>query len=212
MNFDGSREKTLKGNLGLDSHPYSRWWGSAVVLGLHGLALVALLLHDYIRNPAVIPNRPMTLLFLRPEKPLRPNPVAISIPRSAPPVSVNLPVPQITILPPEMHRPSPITVTPEERVVPTPPTRQGTPNYNDLFSADKKAQLKQFFDEQAVVDRRENAKAGKSKTGCDAFNKPDDLGEAGERSNTGIPKNFKPGLVIGVGGGKDDDVAVHACN
>ena len=98
---------------------------------------------------------------------------------------------------------------PAEKTAPASPPQAGRPNYNDLFSANKKQQLKQFFTDQAAEDRRENAKPDHPKSTCDMFKKPDDLGEAGPRSNSGIPQNFKPALTFGVGG---SDPSAQACN
>lgn len=184
-----------------------RWWAATAVLVLHAIVLLALL-REHVKRSEPEAIATMRWIALPPEKPapmLRrdiPSPPGRQI---AP--SVTLPLPQFTVSVPERPRPSPITIAPTEQ------SQQGRRDYNDLFSVEKKEQLKRFFAEQATMDRRENARAGKRSSPCDAFKKPDDLGAAGEPPNNGVSKNFKPGFTVGTGGSDDDEgLSAHPCN
>ena len=175
---------------------------------VHLAFLLALLLTDKLtlHKPADI--KPMAVYRI-PEEQQRAPTLGAPIPKPAAPPAIILSPPTFSVAPPQIGRPSPITVTPAEKTNPAPGFQAGRPNYNDLFSPEKKERLKQFFADQAAEDRRENARPDHPKSACDLFKKPDDLGEAGARSNTGIPQNFKPGLVMGLGGA---DSSVQACN
>lgn len=189
--------------------PGVRWGGGAVVLALHGIVFMILLFHEHLKGPNPETVVEFHWIDLKPEK-LAPvsSKVVLPVPRSMAVPAVTLSPPQFTVLSPEAPRPSPITVVPSDRASPA----QGRRDYNDLFSADKKEQFKRFFNEQAIVDRRENAKLGNSKSPCDVFKKPDDLGAAGDLPSNGVTKNFKPGFAIGTGGSDDDGVSVRPCN
>jgi hypothetical protein len=174
---------------------------------------MALLVQAHLKLTPLPTTKPMILLHLKSDPPTRvPNPIVVTPPRSIAPSGTTLTPPQFSVAPSEARRQSAITVLPEGNAPPASPLSAGRTNYNDLFSADKKEQFKHFFNDQAVEDRRENAKAASSKSACDTFKKQDDLGEAGSQSNTGVSQNFKPGLVIGAGGSDSDKPIVHACN
>jgi len=190
-----------------------RWWGAAVVAALHGLVLLALLLHKHMEGPNAVSLPAMRWIDLKPEKPL---PIlslpARAAPKIAAPPAVTLPPPQVTISSPEASHTSPVTLPPNPNAPSPPSSSAGRRDYNDLFPAEKKEQLKRFFAEQAITDRRENARPGNRTSPCDIFKKPDDLGTAGEPPNTGVTKTFKPALVFGTGGSDEDGVSAQACN
>jgi hypothetical protein len=182
----------------------ARWLGGGAVALVHLAFLLALLLTDKLTLHKPADVRPMTIYRI-PDQQRAPSPVSIPFPKPAAPPAMTLIPPRFSVAPPS----SAITVPPAEKTAPASIPRAGQPNYNDLFSGDKKAQLKQFFTDQAAEDRRENAKPDHPKSTCDMFRKPDDLGEVGPRSNTGVPQNFKPALTVGVGG---SDPSAQACN
>lgn len=182
----------------------TRWLGGGAVALVHLAFLLALLLTDKLTLHKPADVKPM-VVYRIPEGPPAPATARVPAPKSATPPVVTLSPPPFSVAPPS----SAITIMPSEKAAPAPAPQAGRPNYNDLFSAEKKQQLKQFFTDQAAEDQRENAKPDHHKSACDLFKKPDDLGEAGPRSNTGIPQNFKPGMVMSFGA---SDPSVQACN
>ena len=184
-------------------HP-ARWLGGGAVALVHLAFLLALLLTDKLTLHRTVDVRPMTIYRI-PEQQKTPPRAGMPAPKPAAPPTMTLTPPRFSVAPPV----SPVTAAPTERSAPAAPPQAGRPSYNDLFSQEKKEQFKQFFADQAAEDRRENAKPDHPKSACELFKKPDDLGEAGPRSNTGIPQNFIPGLTVGTNG---SDSSVQACN
>lgn len=184
-------------------HP-ARWLGGGAVALVHLVFLLALLLTDKLTLHRAADVKPMTVYRI-PERQAAPPRDGVPLPKTAAPPALTLTPPRFGVAPPS----SPTTAVPAERTAPAAASQAGRPNYNDLFSGQKKEQFKQFFAGQAAEDRRENAKPDHPKSACDLFRKPDDLGEAGPRSNTGIPQNFIPGLTVGAGGAEP---SVQACN
>jgi len=195
------------------SHPSldrTRLLSGGGVLLLHGLVAIALLLHYQVVRQSAPPDRPLLLLKLKPDRPVQDaKPVAPT--RTIAPPSTVLISPVFTLSPSERRPvaiPEPITPAAPGLSAPAAPPKPG-----DLFSDEKKAEFKRFFQQQAAEDRRENAKAASGERGCNVFRKPGDENKPDLESSNGITKSFVPAFGVGIHPGEDGDkVYATPCN
>jgi len=184
----------------------TRFLSGGIVLLLHILVALALLLHVQAAKQPVLPSRSMLLLSLKPAAPAAET-KAIAPTRGFAPPAVSLTSPLITV--------SPRGITVPEAAPPVSGSGAAVPerkNSRDLFSDEKKEEFKRFFKEQAIEDRRENAKASSHRSGCDLFRKPGELNQPDEQTPDGIPRNFVPAFGVGIHAPEDGKVYMEPCN
>src|SRR5579859_355331 len=132
--------------------------GGIVVL-LHILVALALLLHLKAAKQPALPSRSMLLMSLKPAAPAA-EMKAIAPTRSFAPPAVSLTSPLISVSPRGITVPETVPAISGSGAAPS--ERKTS---KDLFSDEKKEAFKRFFKEQAIEDRRENAKAAGHRSG-----------------------------------------------
>ncbi len=195
------------------SHPSidrTRLLSGGVVLLLHGLVAIALLVHYQAVRQSAPPDRPLLLLKLKPDRPVR-EVTPVTPTRTIAPPSAILTSPLFTLSPSERHPaaiPEPITPGAPGLSAPAAPPKPG-----DLFTDEKKEEFKRFFKQQAAEDRRENAKAASGGRGCNVFRKPGEENVPDLNASNGITKNFVPAFGVGVHPAEEGDKVYAApCN
>ncbi|GEM_PF-6978464 len=179
--------------------------GGIVVL-LHILVALALLLHLKAAKQPALPSRSMLLMSLKPAAPAA-EMKAIAPTRSFAPPAVSLTSPLISVSPRGITVPETVPAISGSGAAPS--ERKTS---KDLFSDEKKEAFKRFFKEQAIEDRRENAKAAGHRSGCDLFRKPGELAQPDEQTSNGIPRNFVPAFGVGIHAPEDGKAYMEPCN
>jgi len=184
----------------------TRFLSGGIVLLLHILVALALIFHLHAAKPPVLPSRSMLLMSLKPDIPAA-APKSVTPARSFAPPAVSLTAPLITVSPRGITVPE--TAPPVSGSAAAASERKTS---KDLFSDEKKEEFKRFFKEQAIEDRRENAKAASHRSGCDLFRKPGELNQPDEQTPNGIPRNFVPAFGVGIHAPEDGKVYMEPCN